>query len=391
MRIAPLSALVALCSLSVVAACRTWHTSRNGPPFAEAFPDPTVLVTTPSPESVRETLANVQLPEEQAHHDRLLQMLHEQPAIDAPHLLLLVEAVALPQDHITFCSRNHRSRTYTPRGAGRFAPVADQLLEAGLPKLAGVTREQLGELLARTHSDATLAKVADALLPQLDDGSDRALREVIDGMFGAPAVRPFLCDHLVPRGLLQPNRGWQLLDAFSFDEDRVALVEALAKQTPTTSQEQLERAVAAMSFDEGRERAVRALAGPCCPIDPGVARAVVAKFSFDDGRAAACAALAAPGGVSLDGDQLLAIVRLHSFDEGRSRAVRALAPNLRGPLDGDGLRRLLDAFSFDDGRLDAVRTLRGQLGPLGAGERKHVLAAFSFDDDRARAGKLLPE
>ncbi len=387
MRIVPL-ALASISALAL-AGCSSHLAQRSGPRFEVAFPDPTVLVKTNEPLEVREQLAKVQLPPTTAHHDRLLELLRSQPRISAPHLLLLVEAVALPNDRVTMISNGNRSRVYTPRGHGEFAKVADQLIAEATFKLKDVDRASFGELLARTHSDATLARLADQLLRDLDDGSVTALQEILGGMAGSPAIEPFLVGYLAPQGRLDGERGWDAVGMLSFDDDRTALVRALATRQQPIAAVRLPALVASMSFDEGRTTVVQALAEKAAPVSPAIARDVVAKFSFDEGRQVACATLAKQGRLQLRMDELVAMARLFSFDEGRLACVRKLAPSLTDDDAGEASRDLLRTFSFDDGRLGALEAILPKLQSASGPQRKNLLGTFSFASSRETAAGLL--
>ncbi|MEO6596934.1 MAG: hypothetical protein ABIP94_19485, partial [Planctomycetota bacterium] len=184
---------------------------RTGPDFAVAFPAASVLVTTQDPVAVRTRLAEVRLPATKEHHDQLLSLLRAQPTISAQHLVLLVEAVALPEQNLSMFNDGHMQRTYSQRGKGGFAPVVDHLLTEGTPKLTGVDRGWLGEMLGRTQSDATLRGLADRFVAELDDGSETALLQIVGGMPGSPALLPFLTGYLAPQGRLDGTRGWQVV------------------------------------------------------------------------------------------------------------------------------------------------------------------------------------
>ncbi|MBM4063633.1 MAG: hypothetical protein FJ265_21420 [Planctomycetes bacterium] len=382
-----LPALLALLALFAAACSHTIQFGRTGAPFDEAFPDPSVLVTTDRPAAVRQTLATTPLPATTAHHERLLALLRSRPSISAAHLLLLVEAVSLPESSYTVV--DDRPRAYAVRGEGEFAPVADRLLTEGADKLVDVDRRLLGELLGRSHGDAALAAVADRFLPALDDGSLAALREILDGTSGSPATVPFLVRYLLPRGRLDTARGLACVPMLAFDDARVALVAELAPRTTSLPVEQFVQLVRTMAFDEGRGRLVGLLAEKAAPLPAEAARAVVASFTFDAGRHEACARLAERGGLELAGSELVALVRLFAFDDGRVRCAQVLAPRLRGTFDGRTVRALLGAFAFDAGRLGALRAVANRLGELSAAEQRDVLATFAFDDHRLSAARLL--
>lgn len=384
MRHAPVALL-----LLGLAACSFTPPRRQGPPFPEVFPDASELVTTSDPAGLRERLATVPLPATEEHHAQLRFLLDSQATIDVPHLLLLVEAVHLPEASGNYYHVNGQRRFHGPRGRGRFAPVVDQLLEDALPKLVGVDRQGLGELLGRSQSDATLNRLAERLLPALDDGSTAALEQVIGGMAGSPAVAPFLVDHLAPRGLLLPDRGFDLLPRLPFDDQRVLLVRAMANAATSIEPKRLADAVAAMTFDDNRTAVLEAAIGRCQPFDWRVAERILDCFTFDDGRAAACHAFARTDTLRLDGSGLVRMVHHFTFDDDRVTCVRVLVPCLQGDLSITNACQLLAAFTFDDSRLAALQAARARLAPTSSTQQEQLLAAFTFDSSREQVVAML--
>jgi hypothetical protein len=362
---------------------------RTGPAFRDAFPDAAVLVTTQDPESMRQQLANTQLPATEAHHRQLLDLLRAQPKVTAAHLVLLVEAVSMP-DCTMFVAHDGRTyHAYPPRGTGEFAPVADQLLREGADKLVGLDRRWCGELIGRTQSDETLQLLAERFVPGLDDGSEGALREILDGMPGSPATRPFL-RFLDRTGRLDGERGWAMIGALAFDDDRVALLELLAARHGKVDAARLVAIVKAMSFDEGRVVAARLLAAPAQPVPAAAIHDVLAAFSFDEGRAAAATTFASHGRQPCDLGEVAKLARLFSFDEGRLACVRAMTERVQDPVAGDHVLAVLKSFSFDESRLHALRALAPHCRNLPGAEKKRLLTAFSFSSSReAAAGVLL--
>jgi hypothetical protein len=363
---------------------------RTGPDFRDAFPDPTVLVTTSDPAAIRRRLAEVQLPANYAHHDQLVAMLRSQEKLSAAHLQLLVEAVALPEGGTVFASGN-RVRVYAPRGEGQFAAYADQLLTEGSARLVDLDLTALGELLARTQHDAAMQALAERFIPTLDDGSAGALQGLLGGLQGSPAAIPFLVDYMLVKGRLDGERGWAAVGMLPFDADRVALVRAIAGRVRSVDAPRIASLTKSMSFDEGRAQIVRTLAGKARPVPADIARAVVASFSFDEGRQAACMALVNQGDLRVDLPQLTAITALFSFDEGRTAAVRALVAHMKGEGTGGEAQALLGAFSFDEGRLTALRLIASKLPPLSDTGRKKVLSMLSFSSSRESAARMLRE
>ena len=388
-RPAPARGLAALTAL-VLACCSFGRPDgRTGPPFAEAFPDASILVSTDDPEAVRRELANAQLPETQAHHDELVRLLHGQDRISAAHLLLLVEAVARPSDRVVYLGDGTDVHVYAARGEGPFAHITEQLYVDALDKVTDVDRRTFGALIAHTQSNATMAAYAERFLPELDDGSLAALEQVLEPMAASPAKSPFLIDYLAPHGRLDGPRGWALVGTLSFDSERLELLAALASRHDAIDGAQVAEAVDRMSFDDGRGQALALLAPKARPVSGRVAEATVGEFSFDTGRIAAVATLADTGALALDDRGLVAIVRLCSFDSGRTRCVEILAPCLHGEPDGASARALLDAFSFDSGRLSACETMAERWRGLGPDGQRELLSAFTFSSSREQARALL--
>jgi len=376
-----------LAILAATSCCGGNLFDRSGPAFPVAFPDPTVLVTTPEPESVRTRLAQVQLPATQEHHQRLLELLRAQTKITAPHLILLVEAVSHPEIGSSVHIDGMRY-VYPPRGKGEFSKVADQLLSEGADKLVGLDRRWFGELVGATQSDATLQLLVDRFLPGLDDGSEAALRDMLAGMPGSPAAVPFLTG-LAARGKLDDERGWAAVGMLAFDDQRVALVRALVKRHPSVDGSRFVAIVRSLSFDDGRTNVVEALAAKVKPLSGEVVDDVLGAFSFDSGRQTACATFAAAGTVQLDLQRLAGLAQRFSFDDGRVGCVKALASCVQGPANGAGARDLLHAFSFDSGRLDALRVIAPHCRALSSADKKALLGAFSFDSNREAAAHVL--
>lgn len=383
---------LALFAVLAASSCSTFGAPghRTGPAFREAFPDPTVLVTTAEPEVVRRRLAKVQLPAEYPHHDQLVALLRSQERITAAHLLLLVEAVALPEGGSSI-DTGTRARVYAPRGEGQFASYADQLLSEGSAKLETPDLASLGELLARSQRDPAMQTLADRFVPPLDDGSTSALQQLLGAMQGSPALVPFLTNYMLERGRLEGERGWTAFALLSFDAERVELVRAIASRTKSFEPARIAALTKAMSFDEGRKQIVRILAGKVRPVPPDTARAVVATFAFDEGRSQACTMLASQSGLLLDFRQLTSIARLFSFDDSRTTAVRSLVPCLKADGTGGEAQALLGSFSFDEGRLAALRMIRSKLAPLSDTGRRKVLSMLSFSSSREAAAGMLQE
>jgi hypothetical protein len=360
----------------------------QGPPFDEAFPDPSVLVTTTDHAAVRARLDEAQLPDSHAHHERLLGLLRSREQLHAAHVVLLTRAVATPETATCYVN-GVRRWSYGPRGKGESAKVIDQLLTEGLGRITDIDRGSFGELLGMTQSDATMRGYVDRFLAQLDDGSTQALEQILDGMTGSPALAPFLAEHMAPHGRLDGERGWAAFAHMAFDSDRLVVLRLLVARDADVDGDRLVATMKAFSFDSGREEAFALLVPkvPKLAVEP--ARAAIATFSFDSGREAAFAALGKQQAVQLTERHLVAFVKMCSFDSGKLQCVQALAPCLGGEPDGEAARALLAAFSFDSDRQAALAVLAKRWLELPVEARQRLLATFSFDSDRQKATRLL--
>jgi len=360
---------------------------RQGPPFDEVFPDASVLVTTTEPASVRARLDESQLPDSQAHHDRLLALLRSRQQLHAAHVVLLATAVGRPETTIC-CIDGRRIFRYGPRGVGESAKVIDQLLTEGIDRITDVDRRSFGELIAITQSDATLRLYTDRFLAKVDDGSTAALEQILDGMTGSPALASFL-GVLAPQGGLDGERGWTAFARSAFDSDRIVVLRVLVSRDAAIDGDRMVATMKAFSFDSGREEAFTLLAPRVQKLGVEHARASIATFSFDSGREAAFAALGKSGDVHLTDQHLVAFVGMCSFDSGKLQCVQALANSLHGEPDGDAAQALLAAFSFDSGRQAALAVLAKRWLELPLADRQRLLATFSFDSERQQATRRL--
>jgi hypothetical protein len=377
---------VILLATALLASCRVGV--RQGPPFDEAFPDASVLVTTTDPAAVRAKLVTVQLPATRAHHDRLLALLRAQPTIRAANLALLAHAVAVSSNYFV-AANDGNLRIYGQRGHGEFAPVIDQLLTEGIDRVTDVDRRWLGELIGISQSDATMRLWADRFLARVDDGSPQALAEILDGMPGSPANKPFLVDYLAPKGALDGERGWIAFARMSFDSDRSAMLAAIVSRGAAIDGDRMVATMRAFSFDDARERTFVLLADKAQPLTIANAKASVATFSFDSGREVAFVALGKQQGVHLTDRHLVEFARMCSFDSSRIACVKALAPRLEGAPNAADAKSLLAAFSFDSDREAALAVMCARWLQLPAADREPLLATFSFDSNREQAARLL--
>lgn len=352
-------------------------------PLAEVFPDLGVLVTTQEPEKVRDQLRAVELPTTSDHREHLLTLLRAQPTISAAHLALLVRAVDLQT--VFTVSDGTSIWTYPYRGKADNSAFVDQLLTEGAAKLGDVDRRWLGELIGMTQSDATLQLLARRWATPLDDGSDRALDELLAGMPGSPALMPFVTTCLLPQGKLDGDKGWRLFGALSFDQDRVALLRELVARGHAFDSDRFVDVMKAMSFDNARTQAFAIMAPKIPGLTPETARRAMTAFTFDSGRTDAFAVLGKCEGLTLDETHLVPLVKLCSFDNGRIGCIERLSPALRGAVDAKAAKQVLAAFSFDSDRLKAVKVLAPRLLQLDVETRKALAATFSFDSNRTEA------
>lgn len=392
---------VALAALLVPAACSSAPRT-----FDEVFPDPEALLTTPDPDGARQALATVLIPDTEAHRERLLAALRNRDRVSGARLALL--AAAMTSSRQRQLGDETHPIFWPARGRGTHAGPTDALLTLGLPKLEAVTRREFGQLIGHTQSDEVLrdycerflpglrldqperqlAGVSDRFGPDLDDGSDAALIEILAGMRGSPATAPFL-SLLAMSGRLDGTAALAAFAQLAFDDDRVTVLAALVARGQPIGGEQLLTVLRAFAFDDGRERAFALLAQHLRTLTPEQTGAAVATFTFDSGKQAAFASLGVHGGVSLSDEHLLAMARLCLFDGTRLQCVQRLAPRLVGPADGQVAVQLLKQFSFDGDRRSAVEAMASRWRSLDAATKERLLATFLFDSERQRAAALL--
>jgi len=226
--------------------------ARTGPDFAEAFPDPAMLITTADIEETRKLLDTVQLPETDAHHDALLKALDDVEAIDSEHLVLLTEAVAIPPrltdgaiksiKSIIKAVIDGREIVYS-RGKGEFSHVIDDLLLAGAEKLSDVGPQSFGRLVAVAQTPETIVALSDILLERSDSGSTSDLAAILQEI-PWDGTRTELCvEVLIPRGRLKGERADIAIESMSFDSGRTALIGAFYQSLDDLDAETLLRRV----------------------------------------------------------------------------------------------------------------------------------------------------
>lgn len=405
---------------------------RDGPPFAESFPDPAVLLSTRDVRGVRKVLANTPLPETDEHHEALLALVNEAPTIDTDHLLLISEAVAIPgrisreaveraDVAVALMQINGRTPTVVTRGGGEFAQVLDDILIAGAEKLSDPDAENLGRLLGATQFSATMERLCDPLLKRCDDGSEHALREMLEGIPFDDQRSEFLLSVLLPRGHLPPARQELALDSLSFDSNKTELVLELYDGARELDPDRVLRDLGKLSFDSSRSQVVNAAARRLGPIDRATTEAFLANASFDSSRTEMMMTLQPL--VRLDGaEDVLALMQTCSYDSNREELLDLMlagrfpkvspheladlvsvadydssrrsildkvAPYVGGPMKPAEARCLLESFSFDESRLHAVRLFADDIRRYSADEKRELVQAISFSSNREEALFLL--
>lgn len=404
---------------------------RTGPEFAKAFPDPAVLLTTEDITKTRKLLDTVPMPETDAHHDALRDVLAAAESVDSKHLVLLTEAVAInvrlkksdkrkTGGQIQIHTTNGRTHIYS-RMQGEYAPVIDELLLAGAKKLSDIGPESFGRLIVNTQEQKTVVALSDVLLEKSDDESDAALRKILKTIQVA-SIRHELCATvLLPRGRLNGKRADVAIESMSFDSNRANLIGAIYATRDSIDGETLYRHTKLQSFDSGRTKVVKLGAPKLSTISGATARRIVRLASFDSGKtdllrilssrirlenslealdflklSSFDSARTANLKILLGGDfpkiragELAAFAKTASFDSDRQKILDLVAPHFDGQFTAASAKKLLNSFSFDSGRLSAVRTFSRSLQELSKEARMSILETFSFDSDRKRATMLI--
>lgn len=372
----------------------------TGPPFAEIFPDATVLVTATDIPETRRKLAYATLPATREHHDELLSLLRSLESITIEHLLLLTEAVylegesfRLDGDEVTVAINGQSDQfAFAARkdgAGGEFADVVDQILLEGIGKVQQISRFDCGRIFGRTQSNDTLASLADILLPAVDDGSADALREILRGLGSSLARVPFIVEVMAPRGGLTGEREEVALMAINFDSDRVALIRKLIEQVDEILVDHLNFYLDEMSFDEGRVSVFESAVARLPVLDGADLEGFLRRVAFDGGRVEVAAAAAAASRLDVDFEDVPRILRAFSFDSSRVKAVESIAPFVSGEPDAVQAGAAVRAFSYDDGRVAAIEALAPVLAKLSEDDRKRLLRNIDDDGLRAAAGKKI--
>lgn len=366
--------------------------ARTGPDFVEAFPDPTLLITTADIEEARELLYTVQLPETDAHHDALLKALDDVEAIDSEHLVLLTEAVAIPSrltdgaiksiKSIIKAVTDGREIAYS-RGKGEFSHVIDDLLLAGAKKLSDVGPQSFGRLVAVAQTPETIVALSDILLARSDSGSTSDLAAILQEI-PWDGTRTELCvEVLIPRGRLKGERADVAIESMSFDSGRTALIGAFYQSLDDLDAETLLRHVRLQSFDSGRTDVVEEGVAVIDRIAGSLAVALVETAGFDSGREAILKALL-PKLDRITGSLAVALVQTNSFDPGREAMLKALLPKL-DLHNADDVLALVRTNSYDSGRLAMLKVavaLESNFPAVSADDLVAYAQVGSFDSGR---------
>ena len=366
--------------------------ARTGPDFAEAFPDPAMLITTADIEETRKLLDTVQLPETDAHHDALLKALDDVEAIDSEHLVLLTEAVAIPPrltdgaiksiKSIIKAVIDGREIVYS-RGKGEFSHVIDDLLLAGAKKLSDVGPQSFGRLVAVAQTPETIVALSDILLERSDSGSTSDLAAILQEI-PWDGTRTELCvEVLIPRGRLKDERADIAIESMSFDSGRTALIGAVYQSLDDLDAETLLRHVRLQSFDSGRTDVVEEGVAVMDRIAGSLALALVETNSYDSGREAILKALL-PKLDRIAGSLALALVETNSYDSGREAMLKALLPKL-DLHNADEMLTLVRTNSYDSGRLAMLKVgvaLESNFPAVSADDLVSYAQVGSYDSGR---------
>ncbi len=410
---------------------------RDGPPFAQTFPDAAVLATTNDVRATRETLWTTPLPETREHHDRLIAVLERTPSIDTDHLLLLTDAVAVPgrlardakgneSVQVSIVTGNDGIQIIRTRGKGEFTPVIDQLLTMGMSKLSDPSATNLGRLVGEAQSTETMIALSDHLLETCDSGSSGDLERMLKGIPFDEQRADFATIVLLPRGRLAGERQSIALETLSFDSTKERLMSAVYDSLDEVPVPMLLEHIELLDFDSGRSSVAKAASSRIGPMTGAEMLAMLERFDFDSGKVQAVQAMRTKIAIADFGDVLqimdasdfesganqildlllasalpasafptLTAIDLgaacdaYSFDSGRIETLRKLEPHFQGTLDGESARELLNQFSFDSGKFECLQIFASRMNALPYDEQKLLLSSFDFDSDRERARDLL--
>lgn len=415
-------------------ACSSGHIGaefarRDGPQFADAFPDVNALVTLDDTDEARALLATVPLPETDEHHAELRALLERTQELDTGHLLLLVEAVALGHEsntHTSYFTTEAGKLVSWGRGSGAYASVVDELLLAGVAKLRDPSPKHLGELLSKTQTKETTIELAQLCAKMdhaldWDDGSSKDLKAILRAAQADRVRLEYCIDVLLPNGQLDESRADIAMRSLNFDSGRTELIIAdYGRRSSLTANTLLEHAklmdfdsgltsvvehgaplltkidgtealelVQIASFDSGRTEIVELVAEHIDFQSSPDVLAIMQTASFDSGRAKILGVLAEGSFMELDGDDLIEFVQTANFDSGKFELMALLKPHVRSPLSAGELRNLLGTSSFDSGRMQVAELFASSLRRIPAEERLSILDCFSFESGKRKLRSML--
>lgn len=387
------TSLVALWLLPACGGHSTVVVRRDGPPFASVYASVDALLARADTESARQELMTLQLPDTREHHDALLAALRESEGLDVDDLRLLLGAVHFEDaiggtTSVTINGETTVTRIHA-RNQGRWAPVADTLLEEGLARLEGLDLAEFAALAGHAESDATLERIWDAYGAPLDDGSARTIHVLADRMEQSPTLSALFVQVLLPRGELAGERGEVALGALSFDSERLALSRALLAERESVDVDTLLDWCDLLSFDSSRLILLDDGVARLEEVDGGDLERLLDQLSFDSSRQGLMQSLVEADRVRLAADDLQDRLEAFSFDSTRADVLRMLLPQLTGPLSVDQVGGVLETLSFDSTRLDALRALRDHMQRPNEREVDDLLELLSFDSSREDARRVL--
>ncbi len=426
----PLARVLAPALVLLVTACAQVEYSapkRDGPPFDEAFPDPSVLVTTDDVAATRALLATVQLLEDPARLEQLVTLAEEATSLDTDHILLLTEAVPAPWTYVVGNDgggATWRIEWFSESGAEDrpvYEELSDRILTIGMSKWSDPGRRALGALLGRARGEDTLVALSEQHLARWDDGSPRALEEILGGMRSSFVTDTFVLEVLVPRDALEGERQWIAIDALAFDSERTEVMTALVERRGAADVPWLLEALRRLSFDSGRMTVVEAAEPRLAACDADQLRDLMTTFSFDSDRGRLLRALSdrvvfsdardvcrtlklfsfesdrKEGLETLLGARTLPVrsgdlvefVALGDFDSTREDILALVEPHLAGTVTAGDLREVLQRFSFDSDRMDVLRLYAGRLAAPSHDDVERLVALFSWESERTEARRIL--
>ena len=194
-------ALLAGCSLT------SGELDRTGPSFRDAFPDPSILLSSEDVGALRAKLSRTPLPTTLEHHELLGRTLEERSEVRTENLLLLTEAVSVwPEGAV-------QPSELPTTGTGPYAEWVDRLLLEGAKRLEDFQPGLVGTMLERTQSPEGMAELAEVLVMLCDAGDPQTLVLLLDGFEDGDCQADFVIDTLMDRGVVVGEKRWLVLRA----------------------------------------------------------------------------------------------------------------------------------------------------------------------------------